>query len=304
MEFLFVFTISLSSSTILCCPSVYVLIFYCLCYFSYSIGIPSVMKTMTIPCSRRPRRDTWLEPVPSGFYYNNKWSFTRCKSSLKRTQETYRKCLRGRHLLIIGDSNTRSHLIMLATMLSMTFRTPPMPTDRGWHFFTYADNTHGNSVSWYPHGSPFFANFFVPKDLLQPVSKHLDEIGPRNNSVILIHLWAHFMRIPFDIFRTHVHGIRVSLEKLLKRSPHVDVVIKGPHAMTYSEWIAPADYIRREHERIWYDEFNGLRDKVCFLNMWDITVGTENVNVHPSSLLFQDQVHIFMSHICHDNTNV
>ncbi|XP_060082495.1 NXPE family member 2-like [Ylistrum balloti] len=256
-----------------------------------------VMKTKTNLCSRRPRENSWLEPTPSGFHYQSNWTITSCRSNLTRTVRNYHKCLAGRHLLLMGDSNTRGFIRLLVPMLKMTFRTRPMPVS-SWHEFTYAENQYNNSLSWYPHESPFFANFFVPKYKLQPVSKHLDEIGAKNNSVILIHLWGHFMRIPYDVFRLHVRKIRESVDQLLIRSPDVDIVIKGPHAMTYFDWIAPVDSIWRKHKRIWFEEFKGLHGKVLFLNFWDMTVGTENVDIHPSEPVIWSQIHMFMQLLC------
>ncbi|OWF51519.1 NXPE family member 4-like [Mizuhopecten yessoensis] len=260
----------------------------------------SIMKKNTTLCSRRPRENAWKEPTPSGFFYQNKWKITTCHSDLTQTVRNYHKCLLGRHLMIMGDSNTRSFVMMVTDMLQMRYRTRPMPVG-SWHEFTFAENQYNNSVSWYPHESPFFANFFIPKYKLQPISKHLDEIGAGNNSVIVIHLWGHFMRIPYDVFRIHVRKIRNSVENLLMRSPDVDVVVKGPHAMTYYDWITPVDSIWQEHKKIWFDEFKGLHDKVLFLNFWDMAVGTENVDIHPSWQVVMSQMHVLMEYLC-DNS--
>ncbi|XP_033761018.1 NXPE family member 2-like [Pecten maximus] len=265
------------------------------------IGKPGyVLKRKPNLCSRRPRENTWREPSPSGFNYQDKWTITGCQSNLTKTVRNYHKCLTGRHLMIMGDSNTRSFVHIFVSMLQMFYLTKPMPGG-SWHDFVYAENQYNNSLSWYPHGSPFFANFLVPKYKLQPVSKHLDEVGSGNNSVIIIHLWGHFMRIPYDVFRLHVRKIRVSVEKLLLRSPDVDIVIKGPHAMTYFDWITPVDAIWLEHKRIWFEEFNGLHDKVLFINYWDMTVGIENIDIHPEETVIWSQVHLLMQLLCRNS---
>ncbi|XP_069115594.1 NXPE family member 2-like isoform X2 [Argopecten irradians] len=262
------------------------------------IGKPAnVIKTKPTLCSKRPREMSWREPSPSGFNYRGNWIITSCHSNLTQTVRNYHKCLMGRHVLILGDSNTRSFVQFLVYMLEMSYRTKPMPMS-SWHDFTYAENQYNNSLSWYPHGSPFFANFFIPKYKLQPISKHLDEIGSANNSVVIIHMWGHFMRIPYKVFRLHVRKIRASVENLLRRSPDVDIIIKGPHAMTYFDWITPVDAIWRKHKQIWFEEFQGLHNRVLFLNFWDITVGVENVDIHPESKVVWSQIHMLMQLLC------
>lgn len=88
---------------------------------------------------------------------------------------------------------------------------------------------------------------------------------------------------------------RDAIGRLLKRAPLVAIFIKGPHAFTFRDHVLPVDYMARKHKQIWFEEFKDVRDKVVYLDNWDMTVGSENVHSHPNVL---DMFRNLFAHIC------
>ncbi|XP_060068949.1 NXPE family member 4-like [Ylistrum balloti] len=261
-------------------------------------GETETMPRSRIPCENRPKTSTWTDQVPTGFYFKNTWNFINCRSRTTWTEQTYQQCLKGRHLLIIGDSTTRQIFGYLTDQLKLSFYPAPRPKGPYVHFVFGYNRPNNVSVSWFPHEHPFFNAQYLLTRSMQSASKRLDNIGRHNNSVILIHLWAHHVRTPPHVFRQHVRGISNSVQRLLLRSPKVSIFIKGPHATLDRKCIIPVDYLKSIHKQIWVDEFRDLQDKVIFLDVWDMTAGSENVYIHPEIKLVSDIVHTFMSYAC------
>ena len=55
-------------------------------------------------CYSYPKQLLWNRPEPTGFFYNNEWHLLHCQQP---NRSDYTQCLRGKHLMISGDSTTR-----------------------------------------------------------------------------------------------------------------------------------------------------------------------------------------------------
>lgn len=254
------------------------------------------MATGGVPCDRRPREDTW-NIRPSGFYFGKAWIQNGCQqANLPYNQSVlmiFGKCLKNRHLIFIGDSNLRSFARIFINDLKLT-----MTRGRVENFseLIYAVNSQMNvSLLYVPHNLPYITAPFINKDLFVPITRRFDDIQAGSNSVIVVHLWLHSKMMDTRVFRRHVRQIRISAERMLQRAPHVELVIKGPHACKGHR--PPTDYAVLEHRRIWWEEFQGIHDKVIFLDMWDMTVGNENQDMHPPCVM--DMIYTLLTHLCH-----
>lgn len=154
------------------------------------------------------------------------------------------------------------------------------------------------SATWLAHGLPFYVGHISRREAWKSVAWHLDQIPPSGHVVVVIHLWAHFVRTVPDEFRNHIRDIVNGIRRLLKRLPEAKVFIKGPHSFSYYGVPEPIDFIRKIQEQILTEEFDGLYDNVVYLNEWDMTVGNENRDVHPNDKTVADMVNTFMSFLC------
>lgn len=249
-----------------------------------------------VSCHLRSKSSTWSEPSPVGFYFRRKWRTLRCNNSFDSSVASYRKCLRGHRIVFLGDSNIASWFNHIKKVLAMV--SPP-----NMNYNIKIDKAHHRdlniSMMWAPHAMPHFVGVrWWPRKSQKSVSWHLDRIPASDHVIVVIHLYTHFMRALPGVFRLHVRDSVNGLTRLFKRLPHVKVFIKGPHSFTYFAMLTPIDYIRRLQEKIYYEEFASLHDKIVYLSEWDITTGSENVNVHPGTLTLTEMVNTFMSYLC------
>ena len=170
---------------------------------------------------------------------------------------------------------------------------------RPWQKYSYgALKSENISLVWAPHETPFYSWPMYNKDMVQHPSRYFTEMQPSNDSTILFHYWLHFARIPTRLFAVRVQRLYDTIENILHSSPNVTIMIKGPHSMSFRDEILPYDYISKQHHYIWNRTFEPLKDKVIFLNMWDQTVGYDNVNNHPPDKVVHDQLNVVMSFLC------
>lgn len=250
-----------------------------------------MMRTRSTPCNRRPREDTWRNHVV-GFYFNKTWISIHCKETNLPyniiTFKKFGKCLKNRQIILIGDSNALSFYDILVKNLHLN-----IVSTEGRFFF--ATNPEMNiSICHAPHHLPHYVITFQDKDNFIPATKWFDDIQPGNNSIIMLHMWMHAKMMDFGVFRRHVRQIKISAERMLQRAPQVDLIIKGPHASV--DQIPATDYASQPHRTIWREEFQGIQDKVIFLDFWGMTIGTENQKTHPPIVM--DMVYHLLSHLC------
>lgn len=60
----------------------------------------------------------------------------------------------------------------------------------------------------------------------------------------------------------------------------------------------PFDYLHIVYYDIWKATFSDIQDKVIYLDVWDLTVGNGNGNVHPEIHTVADMVNVMLSYVC------
>ncbi|XP_046568538.1 NXPE family member 3-like isoform X1 [Haliotis rubra] len=258
----------------------------------------------TIPCGRRNIRDTWLATPPVGFSYNNTWRPLSCRNSVP--VDTYNQCLANRTLKLFGDSTVRQIFGALYSMLGFTITKGPPEGKKSKKRNFYAGPTiceahhtkYNYTVYLLPHGFPLWF-YKANRTITQPVFARLDDIPSGSNDIILINLYAHFHFTPIHIYRARVHRTRLAIVNLLKRSPDVKIVIKGPHKYSVPTPKTPMGGMwGPAYENILKKEFVNLYDQVLYLDVWDMTVAFENEETHPPDLLVTMMVKVFLGYIC------
>ncbi|XP_060072616.1 NXPE family member 4-like [Ylistrum balloti] len=256
------------------------------------------METSRSPCHKLAPEKTW-EVGTSGFYYNNTWVNINCRHQYKQTPNQYAECLQGRHLLLIGDSNIRSYIEFFTKFLRLKV-TIGNPMENAPGVVLGHNRARSISVTWRSHGVPYFAAFPYSNRLLIPTSLILDRLNVRSDSrtIVVIHLWTHFLTIPIHVVEERIRDVRKAIERLLARAPYVTVVIKGPQSHLENQIFLQVDFKRVSFERIWRNEFQYLKNRVIYLNYWDITTGSESKQLHPGPKILDDMVSIFINHVC------
>ncbi|OWF49200.1 NXPE family member 4-like isoform X1 [Mizuhopecten yessoensis] len=241
--------------------------------------------TPSTHCNVLPRAFTWNSSVPSGFLYRGVYHNLLCQPTVDRSKEKYLVCLKDRPVISIGDSTTRQWFFRLASFLNI--KDSAHISGHAWQKFARAYNTTlGLDTEWQPHELPFHGSPGSDRKTVKSVAHRLDKIPGNSSAIVIIHWYAHIARCCDHVdLRDHVRHAKAAVVRLLTRSPDVQVFIKGPHLITYINANKPYAYIGMFVEQVLLEEFNDLLDKVIYLDQWDMSVATENVNIHPNTLL-------------------
>ena len=264
--------------------------------FSLIIG-PACIHTSNITCHQLHRRESWsrVAVTGAGFYVNRTWHNTKCRPTVT-TKSDILQCLKGRPLLAYGDSNSRSFINYLVKLLNLT-KITKQKSQKYTDYFLANDTYNDISVSWQSHGLPWLVWEESDNKNFIPTAVNINLIPEKNNSIILIHVWAHRAHGRIAEFRNEVKHIHGEVVNLLQRSPGVDVFIKGSHSVTYQPSM-PFDYLHLVFYGLWKSIFRDIQDRVIYLDFWDLTVGNRNVLVHPEIHTVKDMVNVMLSHVC------
>ncbi|OWF35180.1 NXPE family member 4 [Mizuhopecten yessoensis] len=251
-------------------------------------------------CSDFQASETWNRSVPVGYMYDNKWISLQCSIDFPRTTQAYTRCLTKIPLIYIGDSTTRIFFVNMMNFLSLKLDTPEVKDmkEKSWQRPVRASSQDGEiTIEWMPHEHPFASSGF--RRNLRSVSARLSEIGSNRDVIILIHWYLHPARyLSPELYRHHVKNAVVAIKSLLQRSPNAKILIKGPHSHTYARTLVPYDFVAKSMEQVIYEEFKDIHNSVYYVDYWDITLGTENVNAHPPDYVNNIMIHNFLSFVC------
>ncbi|XP_033759509.1 NXPE family member 3-like [Pecten maximus] len=252
-----------------------------------------------IPCIYLPPALTWNSTVPSGFLYKGKYHNLICQATVNPSREKYRACLKNRQVISIGDSTTRQWFLRLAAILGIK-KSAGIPSNIAWQKFARAYNrTLGLDTEWQPHELPFHGSPGSDRTTVKSVANRLDRIPGKSVAIVIVHWYAHIARCCDHVaFREHVRNAKVAMTRLLKRSPDVQIFIKGPHLVKYFRALKPYAYIGMFVEQVLLEELHDLMDRIIYLDQWDMSVAKENVNIHPDSKLDEISLNNLINFAC------
>ncbi|XP_067675490.1 NXPE family member 4-like [Haliotis asinina] len=252
------------------------------------------------PCHDLSPRLSWPSSYPSGYLWNWTWYVTHCRSTFHDTPQRWNECLKFRTVWMFGDSTTRQFLFYLMKYLNLPLVTEKW-LKKSWHKPSLLQSqTHNYTIFWGPHCFPFH-NGIAWENLVSLKATHayIDEIPNRSRDIVVIHFYLHFMAYHPDLYRWHVRRTRQSVAKLKSRAPDTLVFVKGSHAFRdHGAIIGRTDDIWGGiYDKIVEEEFIDLRDSVIFLNMWDMTVASENKMQHPNRTIVRAMVNYMMGFV-------
>ncbi|XP_063425383.1 NXPE family member 1-like [Mytilus trossulus] len=241
---------------------------------------------------------TWNISSPVGYFYNKTWHNLLCQKKVEPSFNRYLACLRNREIYMVGDSTSRDWLISLADILDVKRTSADL---RGHHepIKVFSKNKRDNiTIIWVAHEFPFFT--YTPNGTIhhfKPASYHLNVIRSKN-PIVILHWFIHIGYAPLSVYEEHVMNAKDAIVKFMDRVPGAKVFIKGPHYFEqYAEGV-PYDFVRYFHDKMIFKIFDNIKHKVVYLNEWDITVSSENKELHPSTELRKPMLHELLSYIC------
>ncbi|KAL8574778.1 hypothetical protein ACOMHN_035321 [Nucella lapillus] len=263
------------------------------------------------PCSSLPRVDSWDSPSPAGWFVDGKWESSACslpeftedtvQSLLEFTEDTVQRCMTNTSVMLLGDSNQRMLYLALLPLLNCTFQNKA-----AWNAPHVCLNEHLQSSLMYAiHAMPFspgthgggpVANLPLPAAL--DFTQKLSYPGTQD-VVVVVHYFMHLSTHPLHVFRQFVRNARETVQDYLRTHPRVKFVMRGPH-VTYqanNHQTQCGDKFAHWYRSIWQEEFAALRDRVWYMDIWDMTVASENVPHHPAPVM-HEIARVLLGHIC------
>jgi hypothetical protein len=280
--------------------------------FAYVLGTHIVncmlcicTETETPLCKHRPRTHTWADTHPVGYFYENTWTIIGCQHHIVRSREKLMTCLRNKHVLLIGDSNLFILYKIVAKRLQLPWQSKIFrKTSVDNPYWFSSRDKHGTIlIECVPHGTP------VPLQLLSssknintmtpPISAYLDDLDSNSSAIIVVYIYGHILRYPTAVFQLRMANVRSAAERLFARAPNVQIFIQGPHTYLPPAELLSHDIYGRVFSDIIHREFSNLRDKVFFLDYWDMTVGVgEYQNIHPNDVVNDAMLDQLLAYIC------
>ncbi|ESO87001.1 hypothetical protein LOTGIDRAFT_166736 [Lottia gigantea] len=253
-------------------------------------------------CSSYKSRFTWTNTAPLGYFNNNTWHPSFCQGQI--TRQRLSRCIRDLHVYLVGDSTVRQifqSFLRLTKCTNTTF-IGNRPHDRVQRYCDVHDSNF--RVEYGIHGLPY--SMVRTPDLLnntKAIGFHLDGLQWSQNKdkmFVMVHLYAHFLFFHTSLFEARVRSLKVPLTRLLNRYPKIKIFIKGPHAFTGADFkpIVKSDYFGKVYRSILLKELFEFRDRVYYLDYWDMSVSSGNRLLHPVNSFVDEMVKFFLNLAC------
>ena len=228
-----------------------------------------------------------------------------------------RTCLSNTTVTFAGDSTL---LQFFTDLIPRTGCTLVESHTHNWHRpRACVKPDTGFQMSWVLHGYPVHpvsdhwalkTDFREVTDLLDAIPADDKQAGSTwqtqqlqqqrtHRHVVLIALYIHLSIHHVNVFGERIRAARRAVESLLERSPSTLVLIRGPHTAYYG-WPPHlgGDMMGPVMREMIVEEFRPLRDKVIYLDFWDMTVAMENSNFHPDPAINTAMLNAMLHHIC------
>uniref|UniRef100_A0A8C1RZE0 NXPE C-terminal domain-containing protein n=1 Tax=Cyprinus carpio TaxID=7962 RepID=A0A8C1RZE0_CYPCA len=231
-------------------------------------------------------------PVPAGFYLNDVWTSFVC-STYHFTTQTTTKCLKEKHIFMMGDSTMRQwfeffvkEVPTLKQMnLHVQYQSGPLLA---------VDVENNIDLHWRAHGVPLRCLKTAVANL-HYISNEIDDLAGGPHMVIMFNLGPHFTTYPLDFFTQRVLRIRKAVLALLQRAPDTTVIIKTVN--TGYKDIFGSDWYSLQLDRILRWAFQDVG--VYILDVWQMTACHYNKeNIHPGPVIIKNEIDILLSFIC------
>ncbi|XP_050405389.1 NXPE family member 4 isoform X1 [Patella vulgata] len=250
-------------------------------------------------CSHIKKSLTWTDTAPRGHFKKHIWYPSYCQRTI--TPRSLRRCITNTTITLIGDSTVRQwyESIIKITNCSNDIYDSVSKTKRSGR--RCLDKELNYKVTFGLHGFPYsVANSMDAIANIISFQKRLEAIHVQGKHFVILHMYLHFLFFHTSIFVSQVRSLRDTIVNLLKKEPHVKIAIKGPHAFydADNKPIVKNDYLGKVYIHILKTELFELRDRIWFMDFWDMSVSAKNYPIHPAKWFVNENVKLFFDYVC------
>ncbi|ESO99206.1 hypothetical protein LOTGIDRAFT_238812 [Lottia gigantea] len=251
-------------------------------------------------CNVLDKKETWNTKMPSGYFNSSKWISLKCKNTLDNS--SFESCLKNMDVIIMGDSTTRQYFSYITSkvvhdciLVTEKWKWPQ------WHSPSKCVSKNRNlTISWNPHELPFSDAKLQGGELnLKSTARILNELPSNRKIVFVIHYYAHMIRQHSAIVLRAIRGLKSAIKKALSRNKNVVIAVKTPHSFGESRCESHfADFMGPVFIELFNREFRELQDSILNLNVWEMSVASENFLLHPKEIIVREHLRMLFGYIC------
>ncbi|KAL4223410.1 Neurexophilin [Mactra antiquata] len=257
--------------------------------------------TQTMPCKDIPPEITWNKINPSGLWYNDTWQTPYCEHVIMTKLEHYRKCLRGKTIVILGDSTNRQYadfIVQKILGINGKFVQNQVGVQGQYHNYENMYIKDNITVIYLKHEMPYHNPGFTKSGIIS-IPTLIDNYATQNISdlVLLANYNSHYTAYPFSVYRNRQRALKEAYKRLSIANPKAKLFLKTPH-LVIDDYRWFDSYRQLVNQQIVRQEFVDMRDKIVLLDTWAISV-THNVQMlHPVGQAMLSQIIQFLAYIC------
>ncbi|KAG9335067.1 hypothetical protein JZ751_005742, partial [Albula glossodonta] len=219
-------------------------------------------------------------PIPTGYFYQNRWFSTVCQQAPFLSQDTITKCLTGKRFYLWGDSTIRQWMEYLRTKVEGLTHKDEVGNWLPLRSFNYAKSI---ALQWKRHNPPWIGSRAVSTKGFVYISRELDDVvlGGGRQDAIVISIGQHFRAFPLEYFIHRLLNIRRAILRLQARSPETMVFIKLENTREFTTpMLRMSDTYGHLQNLAQRKVFKGMR--VVIVDAWDMSVAANTFSIHPN----------------------
>ncbi|CAG5126364.1 unnamed protein product [Candidula unifasciata] len=199
-------------------------------------------------------------------------------------------------MFFYGDSNSRMFYDRVKS--KMVCQESTLAKDEELkHSRKFCENRKNNiTILNRYHGSPFniaWGRYMVTSALYSP-QRLFDTIPSQGRYFISFNHYLHFVAHHVSVYERALRALRDEIVRLLERNPQGIILLRGPHVSKREpEDYCVGDVLAQHLITIQKETFRDLQDRIIYFPTWDITVASEDTDLHPgcNSHLFDLMLH-------------
>ena len=210
--------------------------------------------------------------------------------------------------MISGDSTTRQWYKFLKNHMNCSQISEQWTTEK-WHRKSSCVVPSMNlKIDWIPHVQPFMPgkDWDMNQYDVKCIAKEIADIRDKPNVIFVIHMHMHFTAFHHSIFQDRMQHISNSVRNVLKENKNVTFVIKGSHTYKIpgNRCNRLNDYFGYVYKDIMFNEFEGLHDKIVFMDQAAMTTAKGLRQNHPPQDVVKEAVFQMLDYVCKDSPSI
>lgn len=206
------------------------------------------------------------------------------------TDEWLHGCLKESTVWIYGDSNAKQ-------IYNALLRRIPTKCRRDFCF----NESNRINITYVLHEWPVYSNKTRKIPPKYGLPHFVDMIPETGRHFAIFHYFLHTSRAHPSSLYLRLRAMKQQITKLLYKNPNIQVAVRGPHISALQvlrNHILSGDILGTFAKALYHRTFADLKDRIIFLDGWDMSIAAENTEYHPMPQVAEELVRTFLAFKC------